>query len=1153
MASYFGRKNKAFAKQMRYINGNLNCIYVTEPGSRYDYRFSLTKDIEYNSYSVNFISNAEMLGKTVSIRKDVGNNIIITDNRNVTEDLLNAFQSRYAAPILPEWVNYILEQAIRKHLVYRYKLNACTSLPTMKINVPLPDHSVREYDLSEMYAYNLAGLMDETFEEIILDGLNRDIVQRPIGIAQQPQLPVVHDSMDHYMTANSGLLKDAVRAATEPLAPINGTVEEVALKNKILFSQQGAMVNAANTLLRRRNNVFFLEGMGVGKTLQSLATVLRYAVDNAIKKYPKKSLAEIYKQGLYTSFVWVMCPGQLCEKWKREAENEIPHLTATVIYNFADAVKAVRYENEEGRNANGIRLYIISKDTAKLGYNKEPVPIKPKLGLVKHSICKTCYENSHENRERMMQDGHLQKTCPYCDGTEWMLYSPELERFKNQEYSSLVKKLDKGNYVWGLACPHCGELLLKNKATDYEREAGLEYLTEFAMAKHTTNNNYCMLCGQSLWGPDVKNVKVVLHKSGETVMTDKTGRAIGKETLMERERIWNRVTHFSTFQRSSRTTIFARAGHEEEALAVKRSGSDFPKDGIEISDTFGPRRYPIAEYIKKHCRKADFVILDEVHKYANESGQGHAAHCLIRASKKSLSLTGTVSNGKASSLFHLLWFTEPNFMRSEGYTYASESRFISDYGTNETTYAGEYSEDEDVEYGTVVKSKAIGGKREQAGLSPILHLKMLGMGVFLDLNDFSQSASDKAEGGKLPPLQEITRFAQVDTILSGEYNTRIQIFRQNARKYGRKILAKSYNFSLFFLDKPFGRKPVMNPVVDKTILVDMPIWSEVEFDQLVGGMTNKERLLIEDITAILEKGERAFIFCENTGKESNILPRLKRIICKYTGVGKDEVQAVDASVPISEREAWIAKTAEKHNVRVFLCNPALTDTGIDFIFHGEKNGKEYNYNNILFYQLGMSVATQWQASRRAYRLNQSLPCKVIYYAYEETAQATALELMGLKIASVSATQGRFSSSALAAMSANVDPRVKLAEALMKGKVASTDEINRLFEEAKDSGARDCIYDGWTPARGYYELIGEKPEEEEQSLNVAKTDFSMFDAFIRSEEIECGQKETLSAEEGFAALFLGSFEFLVPKKKGAKKKNKKPVFSAADITEFNFGF
>jgi hypothetical protein len=131
----------------------------------------------------------------------------------------------------------------------------------------------------------------------------------------------------------------------------------------------------------------------------------------------------------------------------------------------------------------------------------------------------------------------------------------------------------------------------------------------------------------------------------------------------------------------------------------------------------------------------------------------------------------------------------------------------------------------------------------------------------------------------------------------------------------------------------------------------------------------------------------------------------------------------------------------------------------------------------LFAQLGTSLSVQWQASRRAYRLNQTLPCNVFYYAYEATAQATALELMGLKIASVSAAQGRFSSSALAAMSAEVDPRVKLAEALMKGTVASKDEINKIFDDAKQVASEiRCIYDGFTPAGSFYELLDTTEEE-----------------------------------------------------------------------------
>jgi predicted RNA-binding Zn-ribbon protein involved in translation (DUF1610 family) len=1045
-ASYFGRSAQPLSKMMVYIGSESRFIQLHYANSAYNRSFIITKDDAYISRAIKRVINAESIWKVLTVKNTIGNDVVITDRAHRDEDLYSAIMRKFATPIMIEWVPYVMAQ--NKDCIIEKKASVVTfdgEKPSV-LEFFDADNKQRALNLAEIQVYDISGLTEDRLVETIERGLNDR--QRPIMIAKTPQQPIVCDSMDHYMAANADLLKDAVKEATIPLAPINGTCDEVRLKHKRLLSQQGAMVNAINTLLRVRKNAFLMEGMGCGKTVQALGSILKYAVDDAKRKYTKKTLKEIYEEGLYSSFVWVMSPGQLCEKWKREAEEEIPNCTATILYNLKDTIRAVEKENKNhGRDLKGIRLYIISKDTAKLGYTVEPSPVRIKHAYARRWVCGDCLNaEGHSVVPRKMENGHLETKCPVCESTNWVK-------------QVIGKKTD------GFACPHCGELLLNNKPTAADQEAEQYQLGPYSFQRRNSSNQYCTCCAEPLWGPDVQNLSIP---------------AMGMEGLVTKNQLaakrWVRVTYFTTFQRASRSTVFSIRGKEQQALAYRAStgGTNFPTDDYNVNNKPGPRKFAIVEYIKKHSRLADFVILDEVHKYSAESGQGHAAHCLIKKSKHSLCLTGTISNGMASSLFHLLWYTEPEFMRSEGYTYDSESRFIKDYGTMEQTFRGTYSEDMDSEYGTVVRSRSCNSPQEKAGLSPILHLKLLGKGIFLDLNDFSSGV-----GGQMPPLREITRFAKLDQSIEEEYFRKLRRLRDCVKEPtlgGRRLLSKMFRFSLFFPDMPYAQEPVIDPISGEGHVIEGSNMTEEELDFETGGLLNKEALIIEDLKEILNKGERAFVFCECTGKTGNILARYKRLIVQYCGLKPDQVQTISASVQVAKREEWMRVTAEKYDTKVFLCNPALTDTGIDFIFRGD-NGRIYNYNNILFAQLGTSLSVQWQASRRVYRLNQTLPCNVFYYAYEATAQATALELMGLKIASVSAAQGRFSSSALAAMSAEVDPRVKLAEALMKGTVASKDEINKIFDDAKQVASEiRCIYDGFTPAGSFYELLDTTEEE-----------------------------------------------------------------------------
>ena len=70
-----------------------------------------------------------------------------------------------------------------------------------------------------------------------------------------------------------------------------------------------------------------------------------------------------------------------------------------------------------------------------------------------------------------------------------------------------------------------------------------------------------------------------------------------------------------------------------------------------------PKRYPLSDYVKHHMKGFfDLLIGDECHEFKGRgSAQGIAAGVLAEACGKSLSLTGTLLGGYASTIFHLLY------------------------------------------------------------------------------------------------------------------------------------------------------------------------------------------------------------------------------------------------------------------------------------------------------------------------------------------------------------------------------------------------------------------------------------------------------------------------------------------------------------------
>lgn len=94
------------------------------------------------------------------------------------------------------------------------------------------------------------------------------------------------------------------------------------------------------------------------------------------------------------------------------------------------------------------------------------------------------------------------------------------------------------------------------------------------------------------------------------------------------------------------------------------------------ADRFGPRRFPLADYIARRMPGFfDLLIVDEQHEYkARGSAQGLAAGTLAEACRRTLTLTGTLMGGYASTLFYLLWRFSPGLR--EEFTYRDEQRWV---------------------------------------------------------------------------------------------------------------------------------------------------------------------------------------------------------------------------------------------------------------------------------------------------------------------------------------------------------------------------------------------------------------------------------------------------------------------------------------------
>jgi SNF2 family DNA or RNA helicase len=90
----------------------------------------------------------------------------------------------------------------------------------------------------------------------------------------------------------------------------------------------------------------------------------------------------------------------------------------------------------------------------------------------------------------------------------------------------------------------------------------------------------------------------------------------------------------------------------------------------------------------------------------------------------------------------------------------------------------------------------------------------------------------------------------------------------------------------------------------------------------------------------------------------------------------------------------VAKQVEA-GIDVLITHPKKVETGLDLL----------DFPTIVWMSPHYSVYTVLQASRRSWRIGQTEPVKVYYFAYEETIQRDALYLVAAKVAAALRVNG----------------------------------------------------------------------------------------------------------------------------------------------------
>ncbi len=473
------------------------------------------------------------------------------------------------------------------------------------------------------------------------------------------------------------------------------------------------------------------------------------------------------------------------------------------------------------------------------------------------------------------------------------------------------------------------------------------------------------------------------------------------------------------------------------------------------ADKSGPKRYPLADYVKHHMRDFfDLLITDEVHEYKGRgSAQGIAAGVLADACGKSLSLSGTLMGGYSSTLFHLLYRFSPEIRTEFGRS--EEGRWIERYGFVEHSIGK--PDDESMEDGRNSRRKKFRKVvRERPGLAPSALFHLIGNTIFLRLSDVASGLPDYTEQILLSSMdseKDGTGYSQ-----RSAYDTVFDELRKElaeALKSGSKRLLATYLQTLLaYPDGCTKGETVFDPR-SGDVIVQVPPLSE---DRLYP----KEQALIDLVAAERMEGRRVLVYVTHTGTR-DITGRMDDILTRHGF--RVAVMKADAVAP-NKREKWVADKV-KQGIDVMICHPRLVQTGLDLI----------DFPTIVWDEIDYSVYVMRQASRRSWRIGQTRPVKVVFMSYRNTLQADALKLVAKKLQSSLAVEGELPEDGLAAFGDDGDDMMMaLARKIVSGEEEDdeAETVEEVFAQARsvEATAEELLVDeGWKIVEVVPETIG----------------------------------------------------------------------------------
>lgn len=389
------------------------------------------------------------------------------------------------------------------------------------------------------------------------------------------------------------------------------------------------------------------------------------------------------------------------------------------------------------------------------------------------------------------------------------------------------------------------------------------------------------------------------------------------------------------------------------------------------------RKTSVIDFIKRKNIKVDSVIIDEAHEGNGDSIIGLTSRDVMRRGKKVILLSGTVTNGYASSIYNVLFGLVPNTLKRK--KVFEKDQFIKTYGTLMTTTKHKDSEYH-VTNRTQIRDSAY---REIEGVNPRIFAEFMA-------SNFISAELDDLKSDIPKPVEKYIGVEPLEEMKKNEYDLSEGIKKAspfNASFYDNSVVKHYANNPFNWGEIPFEFKENS----DKQNQYVQPV-------NINNQLLPKEQELINILREEVNNGRKSWIYCDfvANGKYTDhdtLQERLEKILIE----NGFKVFVLKSSVSTLKRAETIEKVKDGYDI--FLGHPKLTSVGINLQW----------CTNYIFYTPSYHVNTVRQAKLRGRRINSKIQNKILHLYYTNSVEEKIMTRYKLKLAESEAIESRFNS------------------------------------------------------------------------------------------------------------------------------------------------